>query len=30
VGAAIYFTYILGGAAVLTILYSGAASMFKK
>ncbi len=30
VGAAIYFTYFLGGAAVLAILYSGTASLFKK
>ena len=30
VGAAIYFTYILGGAAIVTVLYSGIAGMFKK
>jgi len=30
VGAAVYFTYFVGGAAVLAILYSGVASMFKK
>jgi len=30
VGAAIYFTYILGGAAIATVLYSGISGMFKR
>lgn len=30
VGAAIYFTYFLGGAAVLAVIYSSISSMLKK
>jgi hypothetical protein len=29
VGAALYFTYIVGGLAVLSIIYSGISSLFK-